>query len=79
MRDVANKGCFALPFSEKGCLRCVIDGGGSLRSCFLGSHRENGFSEHERWAPNVGTHKHVAEWVQAVGNRNTLMLNNTMD
>jgi hypothetical protein len=48
MRDVANKGYLALLLSEKGHLRCVIDGGGGLQSCFLG--------EHERWASNVGTH-----------------------
>ena len=37
MWHVANKGCVALLPSEKGRLRCVVDGGGSLRSCFLGS------------------------------------------
>jgi hypothetical protein len=79
MRDVANKSCFALHLSEKCCLRCVVDGGGGLRSCFLGSHRRNGLSEHERWAPNVGTHSHMAEWVEAMGNRSTLMLSNTTD
>jgi hypothetical protein len=79
MRDIANKGCFALLLNEKGRLRCVVDGGGSIQSCFLGSHHENGFPEHKRWAPNVGTHLHVAEWVQAVENGNILMLNNTMD
>jgi hypothetical protein len=54
MRDVANKGCIAL--LSKARLRCVVDGGGSLRSWFLRSLRGNDFSEHEWWAPNVGTH-----------------------
>jgi hypothetical protein len=56
MRDVINEGCFVVLLSEKGRLRCVVDGGGGLRSRFLGSHRVNEFSEHKRWAPNVRTH-----------------------
>jgi hypothetical protein len=56
MRDVANMGCFALLLSEKGRLPCVVDGGGGLRNRFLGSHHGNDVSEHERLAPNIGTH-----------------------
>ena len=54
MRDVADKGCLAFIFSE-GYLHRVIQGGGGLRSRFLGSHCGIGLSKHERWAPNVGT------------------------
>jgi hypothetical protein len=59
MGDVVDEGCLAFLLSEKGRLRCVVDGSGSLRSHFLGGHRGNGFSRHERWAPNVGTFRHV--------------------
>jgi hypothetical protein len=34
---------------------------------FLGGHRGNGFSRHERWAPNVGTYRHVVKLIQIVG------------
>jgi hypothetical protein len=67
MRDVVNESCLALLLSEKGHLRCVVDGSGSLRSRFLGSHCGNGFSEHERWAPNVGTCRHVVKLIKKVG------------
>jgi hypothetical protein len=32
MRDVTNKGCFALLLGKNGYLRCVADGGGILLS-----------------------------------------------
>jgi hypothetical protein len=36
MRDVISEGCLALLFSEKGRLRCIVDGNGGLRNCSLG-------------------------------------------
>jgi hypothetical protein len=55
MKDITDKGYLALLFSE-GCFRSVVQVGGNVRSCFLGSHREIGLLKHERWAPNVGTY-----------------------
>jgi hypothetical protein len=45
---------FAFLFGE-GCLRHVVQGGGDLRSRYLGSHHGIGLLKHEWWAPNVGT------------------------
>jgi hypothetical protein len=69
LRDVVREGCLALLFSEKGRISYFVDGSGGLRIRFLGGHHENGFSLHERWAPNVGTCRHVVKQVQTVGER----------
>jgi hypothetical protein len=37
MGDVVSEGRLAFLFSEKGHLRCVVDGSGGLRSRFLGA------------------------------------------
>jgi hypothetical protein len=45
MGDVVSEGFLAFLFSEKGCLRYIIDGSGGLRSCFLGGASREWFFE----------------------------------